>query len=246
MPVHDWTRVGPGTFHDFHCSWIPAIKQALNTGVLPGAFYAQVEQSTGGAIADVLTLHDDRGGGTEGTEEETGAAVALAPPRVRHSATLEVDLYATRARPIVIRHSSDDRIVALIEVLSPGNKAGRLAFRTFVEKAASAVAGGYHLLLIDPFPPGPRDPEGIHGAVWSELGDDSYRAPKDLPLTLASYCAGPPVTAYVEPVAVGGELTSMPLFLSAGRYVEVPLEETYREAFRGVPGRWREVLEAGG
>ncbi len=22
MPVHDWTRVSDGTFHDFHYSWV--------------------------------------------------------------------------------------------------------------------------------------------------------------------------------------------------------------------------------
>lgn len=22
MPIHDWTRVGVGTFHDFHSGWI--------------------------------------------------------------------------------------------------------------------------------------------------------------------------------------------------------------------------------
>jgi hypothetical protein len=29
MPVHDWTRVSDGTFHDFHYSWVLEIKRAL-------------------------------------------------------------------------------------------------------------------------------------------------------------------------------------------------------------------------
>lgn len=241
MPIHDWTRVSAGTFHDFHCSWIPEIRNRLRTGILPEPFYAQVEPSTGGTVADVLTL---QGGGEAREEEEAeGVAVALAPPKVRLTATLEADLYAGRARPIVVRHGSDDRIVALIEILSPGNKAARFPFRTFVEKAASIVARGHHLLLVDLFPPGPRDPTGIHGAVWSGLGDDSFSPPDGLPLTLASYSAGPPVTAYVEPTAVGLPLTPMPLFLGPDRYVEVPLEETYLATYRVVPRRWREVLD---
>ena len=44
MPVHDWTRVSAGTFHDFHCTWIPEIKNRLNEGGLPAEYYAQVEQ----------------------------------------------------------------------------------------------------------------------------------------------------------------------------------------------------------
>jgi hypothetical protein len=35
MPVHDWTRVSAGTFHDSHCTWISQIKNRLNEGVLP-------------------------------------------------------------------------------------------------------------------------------------------------------------------------------------------------------------------
>jgi hypothetical protein len=97
-------------------------------------------------------------------------------------------------------------------------------------------------LLIDLVPPGPRDPQGIHGALWADLGDDSYVAPSDQPLTLAAYAAGPTLKAYVEPLAVGDPLTPMPLFLTPSAYVTVPLEETYQAAYRGVPRRWREVL----
>src|SRR5690606_1979521 len=39
MPMHDWTRVAAGIYHDFHHEWISAIKQALNA-VLPGTYYA--------------------------------------------------------------------------------------------------------------------------------------------------------------------------------------------------------------
>jgi Protein of unknown function (DUF4058) len=244
MPVHDWTRVTAGTFHDFHCTWIPQIKNRLNEGLLPPEYYAQVEQVTGEIIPDVLTLRTgpafeslalDDGGGT-------ATAVAAVPPQVKFTAELEIDAYASLARDVVIRHSSNDRIVALIEVLSPGNKSGRAAFQAFLNKATAALRQGCHLLLIDLLPPGTRDPQGVHGAVWSELGDDSYTAPQEKPLTLAAYSAGPMKRAYVEPFAVGDLLIAMPLFLSASTYVSVPLEDTYQLAYRGVPRRWRQIL----
>src|SRR5207302_11172170 len=112
-------------------------------------------------------------------------AVAVAPPKVRFTATAEMDAYVLKQRTLVIRHSGGDRIVALIEILSPGHKASRRALRSFVEKAAAALARGYHLLLLDVQPPGPRDPQGIHGALWAEICDDPYVAPPDKPLTLA-------------------------------------------------------------
>jgi hypothetical protein len=42
---------------------------------------------------------------------------------------------------------------------------------------------------------------------------------------------------------VGDTLIDMPLYLHPGRYVAVPLEETYRLVFESVPRRWRAILE---
>ena len=35
MPIHDWTRLEPGDFHDFHQCWVVEIRNALNGGLLP-------------------------------------------------------------------------------------------------------------------------------------------------------------------------------------------------------------------
>jgi hypothetical protein len=154
-----------------------------------------------------------------------------------------MDLYVQKQTTVVVRHSGGDRVVALVEVISPGNKASRHALQKVVEKAAEALFRGYHLLLLDLNSPTPRDPHGIHGAVWAEVADDSYRHPADRPLTMAAYDAGPPKTVYVEPVAVGQNLPVMPVFLEPGKYINLPLEATYQAAFQGVPLRWRRVLE---
>jgi hypothetical protein len=44
MPIHDWTRVDPNLFHDFHQTWTINIRNALNGGLLPKSFSALVEQ----------------------------------------------------------------------------------------------------------------------------------------------------------------------------------------------------------
>ncbi len=59
MPVHDWTRVDAGIWHDFHNVWIAELRNALNSGVLPPGYYALSEQHAGKYIADVLTLHGE-------------------------------------------------------------------------------------------------------------------------------------------------------------------------------------------
>lgn len=211
---------------------------ALNNGLLPPNYYAQVEQAAGAANPDVLTLHTESGNGLPdgGADDETGGAttLAVAPPRVRITAMLETVASAAKRKSLVY-HSSDDRIVALVELLSPGNKSSRHALWKIVEKAAAALDQGYHLLLIDFFPPTRRDPQGIHGALWAELGDESHVQPADKPMTLAVYSTGLVKRAYVEPIAVGDSLPDMPLFLDPETYVPVPLEATYQAAYRTVP-----------
>lgn len=245
MPIHDWTRVSAGTFHDFHCAWIVEIRNALNTGLLPRGYYAMAEQVAGEVNPDVITLQGPRPSGESDADGASGAtALAEAPPRVSFRAATEMDQYTRKQHVLIVRHTSGDRIIAFVEILSPGNKNTRHGLRAFVEKAAGALFHGYHLLLIDLHPAGPRDPQGIHGALWAEICDDSYVRPPHKPLTLAAYLSNVVKEAYIEPIAVGDELPDMPLFLTSSHYVPVPLEATYRAAWRGVPQRWRAVLEA--
>ena len=243
MSIHDWTRVDAGIFHDFHSAWIAEIRRVLNAGLLPAPYYALAEQIAGRLGTDVLTLESPESG-DGGHDMEGAVALAAAPPKVRFTVRAEIDEYALKRRTVVIRHASHHRIVALIEILSPGNKSSRHAFRSFLDKAASALAYGIHLLLIDLHPPGPRDPHGIHAALWERLTEDDFAPPADKPLTLAAYAAGPVPTAFVEPVAVGDPLPDMPLFLDPEQYINVPLEATYRGAYEGVPRYYRAVLEA--
>ncbi len=175
-----------------------------------------------------------------------GVALADAPPRTRRRHTVEPAALGRR-RSLAIRHVSGHRLVALIEIVSPANKDRSRHVKDFVDKAASALDLGVHLLLVDLFPPGPHDPSGMHGAVLQELepSEEPYEVPADEPATLASYAAGPVVEIFVEHVAIGAPLPEMPLFLYDDRYVNVPLEPTYQAAYDGMPAFWRGVLERG-
>jgi hypothetical protein len=248
MPVHDWTRVTAGTWHAFHLSWIAEIQEGLNAGLLPRDYYAQAEQIAGPLGPDVLTLQTEdvepRGNGAPASSNgKGGVAVAMSPPSARHTAEAEMDDYVLKRRTIIIRHASGDRIVALLEIVSPGNKSSSAALRSFVEKAVEALYRGYHLSIIDLFPPTRRDPGGLHAAIWREIGEDPYVLPTDEPLLLAAYSAGQVKRAFVEPTAVGRDLPDLPLFLEPELHVKVPLEVTYRAAYRGVPRKWQRVLD---
>ena len=248
MPVHDWSCVGAGIFHDFHGAWITEIRNAMNGGILPDRFYALSESYADDVIADVLALEsgEEKEFGLAGERPGHPGATALATsrPGVRFVEEAEEDAILARQRTVVIRHSSDDRIIALIEIVSPGNKARKPALNRFVRKAARAIRRGWHMLIVDLQPPSPRDPRGIHFAIWSQLeGKSSYEPPEGKPLALVAYEAARRRRAYIEPIGVGDDLPDMPVFLAPGWYVNVPLGPTYQAAWRGVPRRWRDVLE---
>jgi hypothetical protein len=247
MPIHDWTCVEACIFHHFHHEWISAISNALNEGILPPDYYALAEQHAAGFGPDVLTLqgtsNGDAGGGSPATPPPGGGGLLLAPPRIQPTAETDMAFYRRKQNTVTVRHVSGDRVVAMVEIVSPGNKASRNAFRAFVEKAAELLDRRIQLLLIDLHPPGPRDPQGIHGAVWEEITGQDVLAAPEKPLTLAAYETGLTVRAYVVPVAVGDVLPDMPLFLEPGAQVPVPLEATYRSAWAAVPRRWRNVLD---
>jgi hypothetical protein len=250
MPVHDWTRVNVGTFHHFHNSWITHLSEALNGGVLPEGYYALSEQHLGKeAIADVLTLQTNggpNGGGSPAPSGRGTVAVAESPPKVsRKLVAAENAAYRMARKTLAVRTTSNHRIVALIEIVSPANKDRVSSVSEFADKAQSALKQRIHLLVVDLLPPGQFDPQGMHAAIWEAYGSDSEEGspPPEKPLTLASYVAMALPEAYLEFAAVGDVLLDMPLFLDRDRYVNVPLEATYQASYRGLPGYWRGILE---
>jgi hypothetical protein len=242
MPVHDWTRDEAGIFHDFHNCWLTELRNTLNGGLLPAGYYALTEQHAGRYIVDLLTL-DARpaGGGVPSPPAGGGTAVAEAPPQVRR----KVSLQSPRAlrRTLAVRHVSGHRLVAMIEVVSPANKDRADHVEEFVKKLVDALHHEIHVLLVDLFPPGRYDPQGIHGALHDRLSDEVYDLPTDEPLTLASYVGGHRPDAYLNHLVVGARLPDMPLFLNPDYYQTIPLEATYQAAYRGTPAVWREVLD---
>jgi hypothetical protein len=239
VPIHDWTRVRANRFHDFHQGWTVAIRNALNAGGLPPGYFALVEQHAGGPEPDVITLELSP---PASGAPSAGLAVEVAPPKTRFVTRTEAAAYARKANRVTVRHPDGD-VIAVIEIVSPGNKDSRHAVRAFARKAVAFLHAGVHLLIVDLFPPGPRDPQGVHKLIWDRLREEPFELPADKPLTLAAYAVGTEVVAYVEPVAVGDVLPDMPIFLTGDRYVPCPLEATYQATWDVFPAVLKGPLE---
>jgi hypothetical protein len=236
MPVHDWTRVSAGTFHNFHCRWQSAICDALNGGLLPPGYFAMVEQRAGGPIPDVLAIE------LPPPTPSVSDSVAIAtPPKTRFIVRSDTAVYARKARKITIRDELGE-VVSIIEIVSPGNKDTENSLQTFTKKMADFLLRGVSLVVVDVFPPSERDPHGIHKAIWDNIHDDDFALPSGQPLTAAGYCAET-LTAYIEPFAVNEVIPNVPLFLRGERYIECPLEATYAETWAVMPVPIRRLFE---
>jgi hypothetical protein len=232
MPVHDWSRVRAGKFHHFQNCWIYKLSDRLNAGLLPPGFYAAGEQIAA-KQPDVLTLQQQES--TTGSWQRAPGVMAVLEHRSQVAQTLIVEdaLHLRKQDRLAIR-AADDRLVAIIEIVSRGNKASRNELDRFLRRVASALDGGIHLLIVDLHAPGRYDPQGIHGTIWEYLFGQSPPGTIDRPLTLVGYRAAP-VTAHVGPLAVGETLPAMPLSLDSDWYVPVPLQATYMLTWEHLP-----------
>lgn len=246
MPIHDWTREDAGTFHNFHQDWATQLYRALNAGRLPAGYMALTDQRVEGWEPDVISLHSPSGGGDFGSPASGGVAVAERPPQARRMTRRESEAgaYARRASRVVVKHKKGN-VVAVLEIVSPGNKDRLHSVEQFVAKVRDFLRKGVNVLFVDLFPPGQHDPQGLDAAVWSVWSDTPDDRPADKPLTAASYDAGNPFDTYVEPLAVGDPLPEMPLFLQPGVYIPCPLEETYQATWAALPAAIREGMRAG-
>ena len=134
MPMHDWTRVEAGIFHAFHHNWITAISGALNGGLLPPEYYALPEQLAAGFGPDILALQT-----SDDASTDTPSTGVLTRPKTRFMAEAAGEFYRRKKSSVVVRHISGDRMVAVVEIVSPGNTSGR-----------HGLGARVHLLIVDP------------------------------------------------------------------------------------------------
>ncbi len=239
MPLHDWSGTPAGVFHDFHQGWSIRIRTALNAGRLPPGYLAMVEQKAGPKEGDVIAIEIE-----PRLDPVAGGAVTAERPATRIVRQSTGRRYADMANRVVVKHRLG-RTVAVIELVSPGNKDSERAFKQFVTKIGDYVERGVHVLVVDVFPPTPRDPYGVHKGIWDQFVDEPFVLPTGQDRVLAAYHADVDPEAFVETMGVGDPFLNMPLFLADGKSIPVPLEATYQAEWDGTPEFIRQSVLAG-
>lgn len=232
MPLRDHFHLplrGRCTWESFHSGWANEIMRQLNR-TLPAGYVARPNVKLGVDVgADVGTLSE-----TEHPPEEEAGGVATAvwaPPKPTLS--LAVDFSHLDVFEVQVHREGGLEMVAAIELVSPRNKDRRSARRSFVAKCIAYLQAGVSVLLVDVVT---GRKESLYAALLEELelhqdhnghDEDLYAAacrvtPADEPTRLE---------AWVEPLALGSPLPTLPLWLEVDLALPLDLERSYEATF---------------
>jgi hypothetical protein len=208
------------SWEEVHGAWPATIAYRLNA-TLPTQYRCGVKVHVGMLVeVDIATFerdiatepHDEATNGTGHSWESESPTLLLeseelAPPEY------EVRVYdSTRAQ----------RLVAVVELVSPGNKDRPETRRAFIAKCLSYLSQGIGLIVVDVVT---ERTANLHDELvrWMGLGQP-YLFPPDARIYSVSYRP----RRGVEP---GGQpLPSLPLLLRGGPEVPIDLEAAYTEA----------------
>ncbi len=225
-PLHDW--------ESFHARWAVALSDMLN-GLLPPRYLAEVQIHIGRHVeADVAEfelspfVYSEEVNGSSG-----GVAVGVqtwAPP----AAAQTVDIVFPDDIEVQVFDMRDSkRLVAVIELISPGNKDRPEARRTFAAKCVAYLQRGIGLVIVDIIT---IRGGNLHRGVLDLLGGaEGSLLSSDTALYAAAYH---PVhrgdknqlDLWSADLALGQPLPVLPLALRGAFFVPVDLEATYSEA----------------
>ncbi len=222
MPFMTGTRVPAGTFHFFHHDGFKTSRRVEQWRAAAG-YFAMTEVEAKGPSPNVLAL---KAHSPEPPGQPVGVNVLDAP---HEHVSLRVP--TTRRDTLAGRSNCSPpgagELIAVIKIVSPGNKSSVNALKAFVRKAGKLLRRGIHLLIVDLFPRRreiPLESTSRSGSVQRR----DFELPEGKSRTLAAYSAGYEKIAYLENLAVGDPLIGHAIFLAPERYVSCPLEATYQ------------------
>ncbi|WP_179131500.1 DUF4058 family protein [Candidatus Entotheonella palauensis] len=228
MPLHNWPNARV-PWRSFHNHWIVRLVEYLNADVLPPGFQARPTELIVGIEPDLLLLQ---------ATDQSASDRQISLQTALGEATTTAILPPPAELPMVGIYSAYDthRLVAVIELVSPGNKDRPEAVQHFVEKILFLLQEGIHVMVIDVI----RLPrQSIRRPILKRLGlndeIDSHQ------VWVSSYCSLPDgepqphlkVREWAQTVGANASLPDLPLFLHTDQqWVMVDLESTYQATLR--------------
>jgi hypothetical protein len=229
-------------WESFHAAWAGSIADLLNRRLLPENYFAEEQTHAGTRIEiDVATFENQQ----NGTSEEPGRTATLAPPQTwapPAPAFVMPGVRPDRFEVLVFQDEGGARLVAAVELVSPGNKDRPEQRRAFAIKCASYLSQGVGLIVIDIVTS--RQANLHNEIVRLTDGTAAFLLHEDTSLYGVAYRplrrdGTEQIDVWPSPLALGGNLPVLPLALGPELSVPLDLEATYTDACqrrRLVPG----------
>lgn len=234
MPVHDWSKVTAGTFHDFHLGWMVGIRSKLNCELLPEGYFAMLEPSR-----PKLDLK---------TEEDVYASNATRVAIFNSGFDRKVC-----AIEVISREDKSTKIglAQFIARLMEEWVGGSNVLVVDLHQPTDAAPFGVSTSLCERWngrTPVPFEVEKPFEIVKLRVGLSNGNVKPTMLSTqkIGLHSQLPSLAVYLSPAlepASGSEIDE----INSSRYgtnVSLPLEETYMDAWNDLPRRWREVIDS--
>jgi hypothetical protein len=222
-------------WESFHSSWATKIADALTERWLPPDYIAEEHAHLGPSIEiDVATLERQSTSSAGGA----GGVVATVGPKVWTPPAADGIIPSVIPETFEVRILSTDtgpKLVAAIELVSPGNKDRPAERRAFSVKCASYLYQGIGLIIVDIVT---NRRANLHNEILQIMeAPDGLRLTPDVSLYATAYRplrrdGKDEVQIWRSTLALGAPLPVLPLSLRGDLAVPVDFEETYAEACR--------------
>lgn len=218
-------------WESFHSSWATRLADALTERWLPPNYIAEEHAHFGPSIEiDVATFE------RETTAAAEGGGVAIADPKVWAPTAADGSFPAVFPDTFEIRVLCKDtgpKLVAAIELISPGNKDRTSEQRAFAIKCASYLYQGISVIILDIVT---NRRANLHNEILELMnGGESLRLATETNLYAVAYqplrhANEDVIEVWRSPLVLGRPLPTLPLGLRADLVIPVDFEDTYAEA----------------
>lgn len=220
-------------WESFHSSWATRLADALTERWLPPNYIAEENAHLGPSVEiDVGAFEQE----SRTTAAEANGGVATAGPKVWAPSAADGGFAAVFPDTFEIRVLCTDtgpKLVAAIELVSPGNKDRASERRAFAIKCASYLYQGVSVILVDIVT---NRRANLHNEILELMGGiASLHLPPESNLYVVAYRplrrgTEDVIDVWRSPLALGSPLPTLPLGLRADLAIAVDFEETYAEA----------------
>lgn len=226
LPTNKWA-----SWEELHGAWPGVMAFRLND-LLPPEYRSGLKIHLGSLVeVDVGAFEMDNANGSDFPADAALAWEAAAPTLLLDTDELTPPEYEVR----VYDERRGRRLVAAVEIVSPGNKDRPDAREAFVSKCHAMLQQDVCVVIIDPV-------TERSGNLYAELAE---RIGAKLPATANQsiyavscrsfyYRDRHRVEAWEHALEIGKPLPTLPLWISESRYVPLELERTYEESCKGL------------